>query len=75
MGAVWNNLAESGAGRNGFVAFTLDFTTMASNAFLSILEQVVVAHNPSPHQTGYRNRNNRTKGIALADLQDYVKAL
>jgi len=51
MGIVWNNLAESGAGRKKFVAFTLNFAAMTANTFLSILKQVVVAHNLSPHQT------------------------
>lgn len=50
IGAVWNDLAESWAGRKGFVAFTLDFAAMAANTFLSILKQVVVANNLSPHQ-------------------------
>jgi hypothetical protein len=72
MGTVRNNLAEHGAGRKGFVAFTLDFAAMTSNAFLSILKQVVVAHNPSPHLSGNGNRSTCTRGFTLPDLRDYV---
>jgi hypothetical protein len=55
MGAVLNNLAEFRTGRKGFIAFTLDFAAMAADTFLSILKQVVVAHNISPHQTALEN--------------------
>jgi hypothetical protein len=51
-GAVWDDLAEVRAGWKGFVAFTLDFAAMAANTFFSILKQVVVAHNLSPHRNG-----------------------
>jgi hypothetical protein len=63
MGTVRNNLAEHGAGRKGFVAFTLDFAAMAADTFLSILKQVVVAHNLSPHQTDFRKRRTRARGL------------
>jgi hypothetical protein len=47
---------------------------MAANTFLSILKQVVVAHNLSPHQTGFRKRRIRARGFTLPDLRDYVQA-
>jgi hypothetical protein len=59
MGAVLNNLAEFLTGRKGFIAFTLDFAAMAADTFLSILKQVVVAHNTSPHQTVAEKRRTR----------------
>ena len=61
MGAVLNNLAEFRTGRKGFIAFTLDFAAMAADTFLSILKQVVVAHNISPHQTGAGKRRTCTR--------------
>jgi hypothetical protein len=61
LGPVRNNLAESGTGQKGFVAFTLDFAAMAANTFLSVLKQVVVAHNLSSLQTGFRKRRNLEK--------------
>ena len=63
MGAVLNNLAEFGTGRKGFIAFTLDFAAMAADTFLSILKQVVVAHNVSPHLTVAGKRRTRTGGL------------
>lgn len=74
IGTVGNDLAEFWAGWKGFVAFALNFAAMAADTFLSILKQVVVAHNLSPHRTGFRKRRTRARGFTLPGLRDYVQA-
>ncbi len=50
-GTIWQSRRT---GRKGFIAFTLDFAAVAANTFLSVLKQVIVAHNLSPLEMGFR---------------------
>lgn len=60
FGADGHDLAELGADRQRLVAFTLDFTAVAADAFFFVLKQEIFAHYysyPSHFQSGLARKN------------------